>query len=134
LFAAPDYIGPEAGRCRFYCQGLQDWIPYKQTYSIIWVQWVFCYLTDNDAITFLQRCGEALVDGGVVCLKENTCKDTDFVLDRDDASLTRSVPYLLNLAERAGLRVVLQRHQNNFPEEIFPVPMIALEPVTRAHA
>lgn len=133
LFAAPDYIGLEAGRCRFYCQGLQDWTPSKQTYSIIWVQWVFCYLTDNDAITFLQRCGEALVDGGVVCLKENTCQDTDFVLDKNDASVTRSVPYLLHLAERAGLRVVLQRHQNNFPEEIFPVPMIALEPASRVH-
>jgi protein N-terminal methyltransferase len=69
----------------------------------------------------------------VVCLKENTCQDTDFVLDKNDASVTRSVPYLLHLAERAGLRVVLQRHQNNFPEEIFPVPMIALEPASRVH-
>ena len=130
LSAAPEYIGPEAYRCRFYCEGLQNWSPAKETYSIIWIQWVFCYLTDNDAIEFLRRCGEALVHGGVICLKENTCSDTDFVLDRDDASVTRSVPYLMHLIQQAGLRVVLQEFQSNFPEEIFPVPMIALEPVT----
>lgn len=128
ISAAPDYIGPEASRCRFYCQGLQDWTPAKATYSIIWIQWVFCYLTDNDAVSFLQRCGRALVKGGVICLKENTCDETDFVLDRNDASVTRSVPYLLHLIKQAGLRVVLQQHQTNFPKEIFPVPMIALEP------
>eukprot|EP00977_Amphora_coffeiformis_P007108 scaffold1551_cov166-Amphora_coffeaeformis.AAC.13 len=129
ISAAPEYIGQEASRCRFYCQGLQDWTPTKATYSIIWVQWVFCYLADDDAISFLRRCGEALVEGGVICLKENSCDDTDFVLDRDDASVTRSVPYLLHLIKQAGLRVVLLQQQTNFPEEIFPVPMIALEPI-----
>ena len=128
LSAAPDYIGPGASRCRFYCQGLQNWTPAKNTYSIIWIQWVFCYLPDDDAVSFLQRCKEGLVDGGVICLKENTCSDTDFVLDRDDASVTRSVPYLLHLANQAGLQVLLQQNQTNFPEEIFPVPMIALAP------
>ena len=127
LFAAPDYIGNDAARCRFYCQGLQDWTPKKQSYSIIWVQWVFCYLTDDDAIAFLRRCGDALVQGGVIVLKENTCDDTDFVLDRQDASVTRSVPYLLQLVEKAGLKVVLCKFQSNFPSSIFPVPMIALE-------
>ena len=132
ISAAPEYIGPEASRCRFYCQGLQDWTPAKSSYSIIWVQWVFCYLADDDAVNFLRRCGDALVDGGVICLKENSCDDTDFVLDRDDASVTRSVPYLLHLIKQAGLRVVLQQQQTNFPEEIFPVPMIALEPIRPA--
>ena len=127
LFAAPDYIGEDAGRCRFYCQGLQDWAPKKQSYSLIWVQWVFCYLTDDDAISFLRRCGEGLVDGGMIVMKENTCDDTDFVLDRQDASVTRSVPYLLKLIDKAGLSVVLQKFQSNFPSSIFPVPMIALE-------
>lgn len=113
LAAAPDYIGPESSRCRFYCQGLQSWMPAKYKYSIIWIQWVFCYLTDTDAVSFLRRCGEALVEGGVICLKENSCSDTDFVLDREDASVTRSVPYLLHLAKEAGLTVVLQRFQTN---------------------
>lgn len=113
LSAAPEYIGLESSRCRFFCQGLQNWMPAKETYSLIWVQWVFCYLTDTDAVSFLRRCGEALVQGGVICLKENACSDTDFVLDSDDASVTRSVPYLLHLAKQAGLKVVLMRHQTN---------------------
>lgn len=129
LSAAPAYIGDaDADRCRYYCSGLQDWLPPKETYSIIWIQWVLCYLTDMDVINFLRRCGEALRPGGVICVKENTCEGDTFVLDNDDASVTRSLPYQLKLITQAGLRVVVQEVQDNFPDELFPVPMLALEP------
>lgn len=129
LYAAPDYLGDVlSSRCRFFCTGLQDWIPPVNNYSIIWIQWVLCYLTDEDVVAFLQRCGQGLVDGGVVVLKENTCEGEDFVLDLDDASVTRSVPYWKQLASRAGLEVVLERLQTNFPSDIFPVPMLAFRP------
>jgi galactose mutarotase-like enzyme len=146
LSAAPDYLGDhDAARCRFYCTSLQDWTaPATNTYALIWIQWVFCYLVDDDAIAFLRQCKEALVDGGIICLKENSCctnssssditfnnEDADdFVLDVEDASVTRSVPYLTHLAEQAGLRVVLMRLQDNFPHQLFPVPMLALEPAS----
>jgi len=135
LSAAPDYIGDGSSSCRFYCQGLQEWAPAAGTYSIMWIQWVLCYLTDEDTVYFLRRCGESLVDGGVVCLKENTCEDEGFVVDVEDASVTRSVPYLLYLIRKAGLRVVLRRTQDNFPDAsgLFPVEQIALE-VTRQQA
>jgi protein N-terminal methyltransferase len=127
ISAAPDYLGEVAGQCRYYCTGLQEWEPSTTTYSVIWIQWVFCYLTDTDAVAFLRRCGESLVDGGVIVLKENTCNEgDDFVVDVDDASVTRSVPYLIHLADQAGLRVLFQRMQDDFPDEIYPVPMIAL--------
>jgi len=128
LSEAPKYIGePGANLCRYYCAGLQDWTPPKENYSIIWIQWVLCYLTDEDCVSFLKRCGEGLVPGGIIVLKENTCNGEAFVLDNHDASVTRSVPYLLILADRAGLRVFAQQTQDNFPEDIFPVPMIALD-------
>lgn len=128
LSEAPKYIGePGANKCRYYCAGLQDWVPPKKTYTVIWIQWVLCYLTDEDCVAFLKRCGGGLVPGGIICLKENTCNDEAFVLDNDDASVTRSVPYLLKLADQAGLRVVAQETQDDFPDEIFPVPMIALD-------
>lgn len=128
LSKAPEYIGePGANRCRYYCSGLQDWFPPRKSYTIIWIQWVFCYLTDAHCVEFLQRCGEGLLPGGIICLKENSCKGEAFVLDNEDASVTRSVPYLLKLINEAGLRVVAQQIQDNFPDEIFPVPMIALD-------
>jgi protein N-terminal methyltransferase len=128
LSEAPEYIGePGANRCRYYCTGLQDWVPPRESYTIIWIQWVLCYLTDADCVAFLKRCGEALLPGGIICLKENSCKGEAFVLDNDDASVTRSVPYLLKLISQAGLRVIAQETQDNFPDEIFPVPMIALD-------
>lgn len=63
-------------------------------------------------------------------IKDNTCEEEAFIVDRDDASVVRSLPYVLGLVELAGMRVVYQRYQEGFPESIFPVPMIALEPKT----
>jgi protein N-terminal methyltransferase len=130
IAAAPDYLGDSANqcKCRYFCLGLQEWYPSASTFSMIWIQWVFCYLTDEDAVAFLKRCAKSLVEGGVIVLKENTCdKDDDFIVDMDDASVTRSVPYLIQLAEKAGLRLRLQTLQDDFPDEIYPVPMLALE-------
>jgi protein N-terminal methyltransferase len=128
LAEAPIYIGDElSSRCRFYCRGLQEWTPKENTYSIIWIQWVLCYLVDEDIVAFLTRCKSALTEYGVIVLKENTCEGETFVLDKDDASVTRSLPYWLKLIEKAGLRVVYQERQTNFPDELFPVPMLALE-------
>lgn len=127
LSVAPEFIGdPGASKCRYICDTLQHWEPPKDTYSLIWVQWVLVYLTDTDIIKFLRRCGEALKQGGVICLKENTCDSELFVLDRDDASLTRSVPFLLRLVEASGLVVAHYETQDDFPDDLFAVPMIAL--------
>ena len=128
LSEAPVFIGDkESSRCRYYCQGLQTWMPKEHEYSIIWIQWVLCYLTDEDIVAFLKRCGTALTDHGIIVMKENVCEGNTFVLDKDDASVTRSLSYWLSLIEDAGLRVVRQEVQTNFPEELFPVPMLALE-------
>jgi galactose mutarotase-like enzyme len=127
ISVAPDYIGEEASKCRFYCSGLQDWVPVASTYSIIWIQWVLCYLTDYDAVRFLKDCGSALVNEGYICVKENTCTDEDFVVDLQDASVTRSVSYLKFLADQAGLQLVLETLQTTFPSDIYPVPMLAFK-------
>jgi protein N-terminal methyltransferase len=146
LYEAPEYLGDDkASKCRFYHCGLQDWEPREQFYSIIWIQWVLCYLTDDDTVAFLKRCSQGLIradkdkedtdsnhrgGGGVIVLKENTCGDNQtFVVDNEDASVCRSLPYWLKLVEKAGLRVIMQRIQSDFPEDLFPVPMLALEPI-----
>jgi protein N-terminal methyltransferase len=128
LSAAPDYIGGDlCHRCRFYCSELQDFQPLAKRYSIIWIQWVLCYLTDKDIVNFLMRCSESLVDGGWIILKENTCTDEAFVVDVADASITRSLDYWLDLVAKSGLHVRHMHWQEKFPDDIFPVPMIALQ-------
>ena len=128
ISSAPEYLGSDASKCRFFCTGLQDFQPKADSYDIIWMQWMIGYLTDDDLVMFLQRCVAALRKGGIVVIKDNTCSQEAFVVDRDDASTTRSLPYIIAIAQLAGLRVVHQQFQDGFPEDIFPVPMIALAP------
>mmetsp|Transcript_27177 Transcript_27177/g.63739 ORF Transcript_27177/g.63739 Transcript_27177/m.63739 type:complete len:655 (+) Transcript_27177:85-2049(+) len=128
LFSAPDHIGDgQSHKCRFYCTELQDWIPGANRYSIVWIQWTLCYLTDSDIVRFLRRCSESLVDGGWIILKENTCAEEAFVVDVDDASITRSLEYWLDLIAKSGLQVKRLDWQDDFPDHIFPVPMLALQ-------
>jgi len=65
-----------AARCTFSRLQLQDaaaGVPWQhdQCYDIIWIQWVLQYLTDDDAITLLKRCKEAVSPCGVIVVKEN---------------------------------------------------------------
>ena len=131
ISSAPDYLGDKhSNNCRYFCMGLQDFQPKEQSYDIIWIQWVIGYLQDEDLVSFLKRCAGGLRKGGVIVIKDNTCEQEAFIVDRDDASATRSFPYVLAIAELAGLRVVYQRFQEDFPSSIFPVPIIALESKT----
>jgi len=131
ISCAPTYLGDEyASKCRYFCTGLQDFTPEEeQYYEIIWIQWVIIYITDEDFIDFLKRCAVGLRKGGVIVIKDNTCEDEAFIHDRDDSSITRSLPYILAIAKLVGLRVVYQTFQEDFPKSIFPVPMIAFEPI-----
>ena len=128
LCAAPEYLGDSiSSKCRFFCVGLQDWEPAASTYSLIWIQWVLSYLTDRDIVEFLGRCGQALQPGGLIVLKENMCEASDFELDAEDASVTRSPRYWQYLIRRAGFRVAYQSNQQGLPVELYPVHMLALE-------
>jgi galactose mutarotase-like enzyme len=128
LSAAPDHVGDnQSHKCRFFCSVLQDWQPEVNKYSIIWIQWTLCYLTDYDIVQFLIRCSKSLVDGGWIILKENTCADEAFVVDVADASITRSLEYWLDLIAKSGLQLKHMTTQDDFPDDIYPVPMLALQ-------
>jgi galactose mutarotase-like enzyme len=133
LLAAPDYLGHDlANHCRFFCSALQHWQPIPHTYTLIWIQWVFMYLTDHDIIAVLQRCGQALVPGcGYIIMKENHCEvssSSDIQLETEDGSATRSWRYWQHLIHSAGLRIVYDDFQRGLPKELYPVRMLALEP------
>jgi len=110
---------------RFHYVGLQDFTPEKGLYDVIWVQWVIGHLTDDDFVAFFTRCRRGLKPGGVICLKENVCKD-GFVVDKDDSSVTRSDVYLQGLFKTAGMEMLAMTFQKDFPKELFAVRMFAV--------
>lgn len=80
-----------------------------------------------------QVCGKplnpspAIAPAGIIFVKENICGD-GFVVDKDDNSLTRSNAYMLELFERANMRVMYNVKQKNFPKELYEVRMYVLRP------
>ena len=61
------------------------------------------------------------------CAGCSCCEGEVFVVDVDDASITRSLEYWLDLIAKSGLQVKRLEWQVDFPDDIFPVPMIALK-------
>lgn len=73
-------------------------------------------------MAFLRRCEAGLVNGGVIVLKENTAEG-EGVHDEVDSSVTRTRDEFLAVFQEAGQHMVLEQHQDNFPQELYPVRM-----------
>jgi protein N-terminal methyltransferase len=84
----------------------------------------------DDAVAFFDRCKAGLKPGGIIVVKENICKHTEFVVDKEDSSLTRSNKYMLQLFAKSKMLVLYNVLQRNFPKELFPVRMYAIKPRT----
>jgi len=93
---------------------------------------VIGYLNDWDLCNLFHRLGRALRPGGVIVVKDNTCNEEAFLSDRGDGDITRSYQYLMAIIRESGLKVVqsdcgeMIQWQTDFPDDIWPVPMIAL--------
>merc|ERR1712167_313633 len=48
-----------------FTSGMEDFMPAKGRYSLVWIQWCIIYLTDDDLVAFLRRCAEGLAPGGL---------------------------------------------------------------------
>ena len=106
----------------------QDFAPEPNTYDLIWIQWVIGHLHDLDCIRFFRRCAAGLTPRGLIVLKDNVLLQSEptFLWDLADSSVARQRKYLKLLLSLAGLQVVLEMQQTNFPEELFPVMMWAI--------
>jgi protein N-terminal methyltransferase len=64
-------------------------------------------------------------------VKDNAIIDRDsaFCIDQDDCSVSRNIEYIKLLFSRAGLKVIAEERQRNFPPELYPVFMFALVPI-----
>mmetsp|Transcript_27691 Transcript_27691/g.38669 ORF Transcript_27691/g.38669 Transcript_27691/m.38669 type:complete len:145 (+) Transcript_27691:24-458(+) len=116
---------------QFVCSGLQDLELLggggsgDAQYDVIWFQWVLGHFPDSDLESLLRRCRENLQDSGVIVVKENMSRG-GFVLDKEDMCVTRSESDYKAVFESAGLKVVDEVWQTNFPKELYPVKMFAL--------
>lgn len=131
LASAPEYMGPESnGKTQCIVLGLQDFDPAPNTYDVIWIQWVIGHLHDLDFVRFFRRCAKGLRPGGIIALKDNTTENCTFLVDKDDSSVARHLDYIRILLHLSGLHILVERRQTDFPEELFPVTMFALVPVS----
>jgi protein N-terminal methyltransferase len=109
--------------------GLQEFDPpTAYTYDLIWVQWVLIYLKDEDLIVFFKKCVSALSKNGVIILKENFTTADQLEIDEQDSSVTRPLKSMKKFIAAAGLRIIKELRQTDFPKGLFPVYMIALKP------
>jgi protein N-terminal methyltransferase len=98
----------------------------KQQYDVVVIQWVAIYLTDEHFASFLAKCKAALKPSGFIFFKENTNSRSSFVVDKEDSSLTRSDLHYKQIFAAAGVEIVTQTKQKEWPEDLFPVMMYAL--------
>ncbi len=86
------------------------------------------HLHDLDCVRFFRRCAEGLTPNGLIVLKDNVLLDNalTFLWDRSDSSVARHKRYMKLLLSLAGLQVIQEVQQTDFPEELFPVMMWAI--------
>ena len=87
------------------------------------------YLTDDDLVASLKRAAQALniSDGksGLIFVKENI-KSRDFIVDKTDNSVTRSLTYFNKIFTAAGLKIIHSSLQPNWPQSLYDLNMWVL--------
>lgn len=126
LDKAKTYLGEESKRVgNYFCCGLQDFVPESGRYDVIWIQWVIGHLTDDHLVDFLHRCQKALRPDGLIVIKDNVSYE-GVIPDEVDSSVCRDLNIVCSLVRRAGLRIVHQEQQKNFPKELYQVHTLAI--------
>lgn len=121
------YIGKSSTKVRKqYVLGLQEFVPEKDSYDVIWCQWVLGHLKDDDLIKFLKDCIAALKPNGIIGIKENITSSNTVELDSEDSSVTRPHHILREIFDRAGLDCIKDVKQTNFPRGLYGVHMFAV--------
>ncbi|CAL8143788.1 unnamed protein product [Orchesella dallaii] len=125
---AKTFLSNNAKVGELYCSGLQEFSPQAGKYDVIWMQWVLSHVTDDDLLSLLKRCSVALKPGGIIVIKENCTKGEIEDRDEDDSSITRPFKGFMNVFAKSGIKVLKYVKQKNFPTELYPVWIFALDP------
>ncbi len=78
------------------------------------------HLTDDHLVEFLRRCRSGLRPDGLIVVKDNVSFE-GVIPDDVDSSVCRDLNALHCLVARAGLNIICEEQQQNFPEEIYQV-------------
>ena len=108
----------------FYETSLQNFNS-SNKYDCIWIQWVLGQLTDEDVITFLQKCKHMLTANGVIIVKENMAS-SGFSVDDNYKLITRNYNDTVRLFNLSGLTLLHDQFQKEFPDYLQKVNMFAL--------
>lgn len=85
-----DALRGKEGVGNIFNTGLENWSP-EIKYDLIWNQWCLGHLTDAQLHAYLEKCGRALNEGGLVIVKENLSTGGEDLFDELDSSVTRYV-------------------------------------------
>lgn len=111
-----------------YNQGLQEFEPEHEKYDVIWCQWVLGHLKDDHLVYFFRRAIQGLKKNGMIIVKENITSSKHVEFDSKDSSVARPLALMKKLISEAGLRIIRDVRQTNFPKGLYPVYMFALRP------
>lgn len=111
--------------------GMQDWVPEKGKYWLIWCQWCVGHLPDDQLVEFFKRCIEGLQPNGTIIVKENNTPTNEDDFDSTDSSVTRADTKFKELFEKSGLKLIATDRQKGLPKELYPVRMYALKPTEK---
>jgi protein N-terminal methyltransferase len=122
---AKKILGNLGHKGNFYEYSLQDFNTMEK-YNCIWIQWVLGQLTDNDVIMFFKRCKSMLKPNGVIIVKENILSN-GFAIDENYNLINRNYNDMKKLFDLAGLILICEENQKDFPSYLIKVNMFALE-------
>jgi len=126
LEVAKEQMGEESYFRNVYASSLHDFhFPENSSYNLIYAQWVLECLTDDDLISFLQRCKKHVSSDGWIVIKENMSCSHYFNVNGN--SCVRSRQYWETILEQCGLEVAHEQRQEGLPQGFFPVWMFALK-------
>lgn len=83
------------------------------------------HLTDEHLSSFLKRCRLGLKPNGIIVIKDNMAQE-GVIMDDVDSSVCRDMDVVRKLIRRAGLTLLAQEKQENFPDEIYHVYTLAM--------
>jgi protein N-terminal methyltransferase len=110
-----------------YNVGFQE-MKFEYCYDCIWIQWVLSQMPFDTCIKVLAETKKHLTPNGIIVVKENII-DNEYEAEFDelDASLIRDDATILEMVRQAGLKIVLNERQGNFPKDISDLIILVLQ-------
>lgn len=126
LEESQSYLGDQRSKVdQLLSFGLQDFLPEKQKYDVIWVQWVFSHIPEDGVCRFLRNCKTGLKANGLLIVKENLSGSGEVEQDDTDCTITRPGRVIRDMIRKAGFVISKEMRQPKFPAELYEVRMFA---------